>query len=373
MNIYSEIKLYIRQVTAGYLCGKGICDTLREVSMIMPENGRLAGDINTCIRMLTTGEDLPETSPLRSALSVIDEGEPALVILHDMIEHTESVGRMDECLFRTYEEMISYYDEGIIIKNEKVRNTERNKSQQLYERLKKSKRIKSSDRYRSRLIKSMKNDLLLFVSSMVTYTRMMGTSQALKKSCTLMHGFIKTEVKTLRKGYEAGDDICVLCRGFLSELALPELSSCLMSCLKGEVKGYMVPTGGELFTAGGVYEKRRIPGKEICAVVLAVSIGVTGVMGILTKEDKKEGRLRSALSQALLTAVGDMKDEKGTNQIMAGFMQQMLKQVDDDIDLTVRICDLDEHDQTMEVEAVGEYESFLGDRRRISVRRRLSF
>ncbi len=336
MKIYSEKKLYIRHMSAGYICGKSICDCLQDTGIILPRSGSLKRRIDTCLGMITTGEDLPEINPLRSALSVIDEGDPLLVILHDMIQNAEITGVRSKSLFGIYEEMISYYDEK-----------------------------KKSDK--------KKNEVILCMSSMVVYTQMMGAGQALKKTGLLTDGVIKKQIKELRKRYEAGDDIEAICEGFLPEYRLPEITGCMISCLSGRAEGYVVPVGGELFPAGGVYEKRKISGKEICAVMLAVIIGITGIMGILTKEDKKEGRLRSALSQALVTAVGDMKDEKGTNQIMAGFMQQMLKQVDDDIDLTVRICDLDEHDQTMEVEAVGEYESFLGDRRRISVRRRLSF
>ena len=371
MNSFSEKRLYISQMTAGYLTGKSLCDVLGECLFILPKDGMLYGRIDDCIRMLMTGEGLPEKYPLRSSLSVIDEGEPSLVILHDMIAETEETGRIDTGLFRTYEEMISYMDED---KSDAHRRTGRknDKYAVMYERLKKCRRKGASKRLRKEIINGMKNELILCMASMVAYTGMTGVSQALKKTAYLMRGFLKTELKKLRNKYEAGEDVSDLCRGFLKELELPELTQCFTCCFEGEEKNYTLPMGSGLFF-NEVNRKRRIPGKEICTVILAVVVGVMGIMGMLTREDKKEGRLKSALSEALITAVGEMKDEKGTNQIMAGFMQQMLKQVDDDIDLTVRICDLDELDQTMEVEAIGEYDSFLGNRRRISVRRRLSF
>ena len=49
--------------------------------------------------------------------------------------------------------------------------------------------------------------------------------------------------------------------------------------------------------------------------------------------DQKESRLRHALTQALTATVGEMPGVKETNQLLAGFMQHMLQQVDDDIDL----------------------------------------
>ena len=372
MKRYSEIKLYVSQFTAGYISGKNVCAALGECLLVLPEKGVLYARVKECIHMLLTGEDLPEKNPLRSSLSVIDEGEPSLVVFHDMIVWSESIGRTEADLFRTYEEMISFLDETPerIQKRLKRKN---NNSAATYERIRKCRRKNASSRLKKELIKDLKNELILFMTSMIIYTRMTGVSQALKKTHTLTHGLIKNQVKNLRKAHESGEDMSTVCKGFLSELELSEVTQCVACCFAGEADRYVIPMSGILFINEGSRRKRRIPGKEICAVFLAVVLGTMGIMGMITKEDKREGRLRNALSHALLSAVGEMKDEKGTNQIMAGFMQKMLREVDDDIALTVRICDLDELDQTMEVEAIGEYDSFLGDRRRISVRRRLSF
>lgn len=371
MNEYSEKRLYISQMIAGYTSGKSVCDALKECSFILPEDGDMYGRVTTCITMLMTGEGLPEDSPLKSTLSQIDQGEPSLVILHDMIVHAEITGCIDSDMFRTYEEMISFIDDKKEHRDRRVFKNEK-KYIALYERLKKCRRKNASKRLRKELIEGLKNELILCMTSMVIYTRMTEVHTALKRTYALTHGPVKSQVKNMRKRYEAGEDTATVCSGFLYELDLPELTQCITCCFMGEADRYVIPVG-ELFGAQRTRSKMRIPGKEICAVIVAVCLGTVGIMGILTKENKKEGRLRNALSQALNVAVGEMKEEKGTNQIMAGFMQQMLKQVDDDIDLTVRICDLDEIDQTMEVEAIGEYDSFLGDRRRISVRRRLSF
>ena len=372
MNEYSHIRIYTRQFISGYTSGKNICDVLSECAIVLPKDCGLYGRISNCLNMLMTGEGLPEEDPLKSSLSVIDEGEPLLVILHDMIVHAESVGRMDEDLFTTYEDMISYIGEENENRNKSLRR-KKDKSAELYERLKKCRRKNASKHLKKELIKDLKNELILCMTSMVIYTRMKGVNQGLKQTCLLTKGFLRVKLKNLRKRYEAGENLNTLCRDFLSELKLPEINQCFTCCFAGEAEHYTVPMGGGLFLNEGKRTKRKIPGKEICTVFVAVIIGAMGIMGISAKDDKKEGRLKNALTQSLMTAVGDMKDERGRNQIMAGFMQQMLKEVDDDIDLTVRICDLDELDQTMEVEAIGEYDSFLGDRRRISVRRRLSF
>ncbi len=371
MRSDSETKLYISQLIAGYTCGKNIPDALRECNLIIPEDALIGHRISKCINMLTTGEDLPEEFPLRSALSVIDEGEPLLVILHDMIEGAETTGRIKKELFDFYEEMICFITEGKENQKKRIKSGKRDTSAVLYEKLKKCGSKNSSKRLQKRIINDIKNELILFMISMVIYTRTAGISQALKRTQSLTSGLVKAQLKCMRKGFESGTSTDELCMHFFDKLDIPEVRQCIISCFSREQESFSIPLYGDLFEVGGY--KRKKYRKELCAVGLAVIIGVMGITGIISKDDKKEGRLKNALSQALMVAVGDMKEEKGTNQIMAGFMQQMLKQVDDDIDLTVRICDLDRLDQTMEVEAIGEYESFLGDRRRISVRRRLSF
>ena len=371
MRSDSETKLYISQLIAGYTCGKKIPDALRECCLIIPEEALTGKKISKCINMLTTGEDLPEEAPLRSALSVIDEGEPLLVILHDMIEEAEATGRIKKELFAFFEEMVSFTLEAKDDQKKRKKSGKSDKSVLLYEKLGKCRNKTTSKRLQKRIINDIKNELILFMISMVIYTRTAGISQALKRTQSLTSGLVKAQLKCMRKGFESGTSTDELCMHFFDKLDIPEVRQCIISCFSRKQESFSIPLYGDLFEVGEY--KRKKYRKELCAVGLAVIIGVMGITGIISKDDKKEGRLKNALSQALMVAVGDMKEEKGTNQIMAGFMQQMLKQVDDDIDLTVRICDLDRLDQTMEVEAIGEYESFLGDRRRISVRRRLSF
>ena len=225
-----------------------------------------------------------------------------------------------------------------------------------------------------RLVKELREEIEILLTAMQVFTRTMGVTEAPMHTQGIVHGFLRVQVREMNRRLQDGEDERVVYREFLSGLGLPEITSCMLTCSCREGEGIVVRP-----EAAGQEEnpyRKGVWKKGICAVMAAAVVIVMGVGVIAASQgqaEQKENRLRHALSQALVATVGEMPGVHETNQLLAGFMQHMLQQVDDDIDLTVKICDMDVQEQTLEVEAVGEYESIPGGRRSIRVRRRLRF
>ena len=235
-------------------------------------------------------------------------------------------------------------------------------------------------------------DLPIWMMGMTAYAWMGTFSEAVRRSSELVHGGFRQELRTLARRAEH-EDPGLLCRSFLKEVAIPEIPLCLMVGLRlGEGveadpglvvsacrRRYVTPCTTTDGAQPGECNKNhsqagngRMARKGVFAAVLTavwvlIMIGLTGLA-----DAKKEQHLREALTGAMSVTVGESPDISETNQMLAVFMQNMLNCVEDDIDLTVRICEMDEQKKTMDVEAVGEYDLGLG-RRCVRVRRRVAF
>ena len=115
-------------------------------------------------------------------------------------------------------------------------------------------------------------------------------------------------------------------------------------------------------------------------MVATVSVCVIAVIvqGLIYFDKLKEQSLRSALSRAMSTSVNEVFVDKTTqkqdhNTLLAVFMQSLLQNVDDDVDLTVRVCEDNNSNRELEVEAIGEYKSPFNVTHKVRVRRRVAF
>ena len=150
-----------------------------------------------------------------------------------------------------------------------------------------------------------------------------------------------------------------------------------LSELKDAIRDYRYTTFPD--TIGGDRSK-KIKGGIVMAAI-SMCLAAVAVQGMIYLDKLRESRLRQSLSQAMYASVNEMtSSDENTglkssdhNRLLAVFMQTMLLKVDDDIDLTVRICDEDLSKNELEVEAIGEYLSPLKIPRKVSVRRKIAF
>lgn len=117
-------------------------------------------------------------------------------------------------------------------------------------------------------------------------------------------------------------------------------------------------------------------------IISAVSIGsvllVIMIQSAVNVQTSKRLSLEESLSAAMYQTMsevmeGDRYGIADRNQMVAAFLQAMIQRVDTDMDLTVRIHEVDMQRGEMDVEATGTYE--LPGRRTkvISVRRQIAF
>ena len=404
MDKNEEIAVYIGQLVSAYLWYGRLCPALNECRMLLPKDSGLYTRIDAAYHTLMTGEgintsasqkeagdgaDAAEFSSeassghqlIRRALAGIEEGEPYLILLHDIIVYGEETGKIcEEALWRiakgTEEREGASERKSIstgrgLCRNGKSRRRLAEKQSKSYARLMSLPDGRRRKKLRDSLVRELRDELSVFMLAMPAYTQAMGVTEALRRSQGLVHGFLRVQIRDFRKRLADGKEPMTICRGFLAGLELPEITACLLVCFGRDGEGALrtLPVGKLQKT---FREKKRLR-KGAGAAVAAGLIGSMVIQGIASQEGKKESRLRQALTQSLVTTVAEMPGIRETNQLLAGFMQRMLQQVDDDIDLTVKICDMDIRKQTLEVEASGEYDSLPGGRRRITVRRRLSF
>lgn len=118
-------------------------------------------------------------------------------------------------------------------------------------------------------------------------------------------------------------------------------------------------------------------------VILSV-IGISSFFLIVTIQKNINARtwereeLEESLSKAMDQTLSEVMEKssygiRNRNEMMAAFLQAMLRKIRDNIDLTVKIYHVDYTLGQMDVEIVGEIDS--GDRksRKIAIRRKMIF
>ena len=371
MKRQDEVQLYKEQLIGAYLWYGRLCPALKECQMVLPSDSRIGLAVKDALQILTTGEGAEETDPVRRALAGIEEGEPMLILLHDVLAHFETTGEVREDVLK-YLLGLQPVERRPDRKRRKKRRRETEIWERSYERLATLPEGRKKKNLRQKLIREIREELPLWITAMVAYSRVFGPEEALRRSQSLVHGALRGQVRRLRGRITEGEEAATAGPAFLEALDLPEVRVCMLTCFGRQGEGaffYPVSDSEVSQTVGHHLWKKGAYAAILVALVGVMILKGSGGSG----DDPKEKRLRHALSQALVEAVGEIPGVRSTNQLLAGFMQHMLREVDDDVDLTVRICEMDRQKQTMEVEAVGEYDSLPGGRQRISVRRRLSF
>ncbi|MBO4394842.1 MAG: hypothetical protein J5819_00660 [Eubacterium sp.] len=359
--IDSEYTIYGENLVSCYLTTGCLFSALERCREILPADSELSEKIGICLKKLTSGEGTDKDHPVRESLREMENGDVRISILHDVVAFGEERGEnIDEALLFLGEAWEYAPGCNIYIFNGKGMKGSFRKC------LSRGKRC----------VAEVREELPGWMIGMAAYAHIMSFREALRRSSGLTHGFFKKELRTLARQLE-NDDAVNLIGCFLSELKIPEINMCLSVCMhicdgtETDARG-ILSACRRLKTETNQVRNNRMRGKGVAvAVFAAVWILIMVVFAGLT-DAKKEQHLREALTGAMSVTVGETPGFDETNQMLAVFMQNMLKCVDDDIDLTIRICEMDEKKKTIDVEATGEYDLGFG-RRSVSVRRRVAF
>lgn len=344
--------IYMEQLICSYIRHKRLVPAYRECMLIVPEGGFKTG-MTGCMDKLVSTEGKYSVLEI---LSELDTGNMTMHLLHDVIAIMEERGVCREQVLLMFKEYIHRGDAFDIREKDQQRKHPRKRDKQKQDR--------------------QKQELGLCMLGLIMYTELIGFEEGLIRITGFAHGSLREEFGKLRAGFINGESDEELVKGFLPGTDDPEIRSCLIGCLRydeRENKGENI----ECILRPGVPDKIHVPVKHAALKGLVV-LGAALTLGIwghsMIKEDKsREDSLRAAMTTAMYETAGELDTTQGNNGMLAVFMQNMLLKVDDDIDLTVRICEMDQKDQVLEVEAVGEYDTIPFGHRRVTVRRRISF
>lgn len=110
----------------------------------------------------------------------------------------------------------------------------------------------------------------------------------------------------------------------------------------------------------------------ISSILLVVMIQTTINMKSIRYEEVSDA-LGTAMSQTMSEVMEqDSYGIQDRNEMIAAFLQSMLQKINSDIDLTVKIHQLNYETGKMDVEAIGEYLLPNHQRKSISVRRQIA-
>ncbi|MBO6108911.1 MAG: hypothetical protein J6P16_05865 [Eubacterium sp.] len=369
----SDQREYAVQLIDSYGWHGALLPALSETGTVLSYDEEMAARIDECIdRMMDAEEEEYDT---RECLSIIDRGDPVTYIVHDVLVWMEDNGEHREDMLKALEDM-AVNVRNVHAQDNKKESKRTRQLEGMYQELKKKGNKKENDRSLRILRNEINSQLNGWITALGIYKEICEPWEALSRSQIMTHGFFKKELSRLRKSVTGTDDPDRLCGEFLSELGIFGINSAMASLFRNErydgstdIHILRVHAGEEETE----YKKRNNTGKGICAVLAAALLMIMMLQGMAYGDNIREMRLRSAMSKAMITTVGEMGEGTEPNKVLAVFMQRLIKQVDDDVDLTLRICDMDAVEKRMEVEAVGEYELLPGSRRSVSIRRSISF
>ena len=90
------------------------------------------------------------------------------------------------------------------------------------------------------------------------------------------------------------------------------------------------------------------------------------------QQEQLEKSLAVSMSQTLKEmAAGESYGISDQNEMMAAFLQSMLRKLDQEVDLTVKVHQINYALRQMDIEAIGIYRTADGQERRVSVRRKV--
>lgn len=366
-----EIEIYIKQFIESYRWYGRLYPTLDEVRELMPRDGVMYERLSMVMEKLS---DEINVKNISAELGIYDV---RMTILHTAVAAMEKKGIVSETALDLMEKELADLSHG------KVKRTKVKKNRSLlkmYEGIQGTYKGKKREKSRNTIREAIRKDINTWMLGMSVYTEIVGADSALRMTEDLVDDVFRLIIKRFETRLaEEGVDR-EICLSFMHDLDIPEAGLCMLRCFMRDDFGInqkRTPGGTYLHVSDMVPNRRKSfrlmsgRGAGMMAIVMLMGIMITGMMSI--KNDDKETRLRQAMTGAMQTTVEKMDDMDQTNALMAVFMQRMLSLVDDDVDLTVRICELDKEDHELEVEAVGEFGESGNSRRRVAVRRRISF
>ena len=366
-----EIDIYIKQFIESYRWYGRLYPTLDEIRELMPRDGVMYERLSMVMEKLS-GETIIKSIPAELGINDV-----RMTILHTAVAAMENKGIVSETALDLMEKELADLPHSTVKHVKKKKNKSLIK---MYERIQNIRVEKKREKSVKTVRESVRKDIKIWMLGMSVYTEIVGADSALRMTEDLVDDVFRLIIKRFEtRVAEEGIDR-EICLSFMSDLDIPEAGLCMLRCFMRDDFGVgkkRTPGGTYLHVSGMALNKRKSfrlisgRGAGMMAVVMLMGIMITGMMS--TKNDDKETRLRQAMTGAMQTTVEKMDDMDQTNALMAVFMQRMLSLVDDDVDLTVRICELDKEDHELEVEAVGEYGESGNSRRRVAVRRRISF
>lgn len=90
------------------------------------------------------------------------------------------------------------------------------------------------------------------------------------------------------------------------------------------------------------------------------------------QQEQLEKSLAVSMSQTLKeVALGESYGISNQNEMMAAFLQSMLRKIDREVDLTVKVHQINYALRQMDVEAIGAYRTADGQEHKVSVRRKV--
>lgn len=115
-------------------------------------------------------------------------------------------------------------------------------------------------------------------------------------------------------------------------------------------------------------------------IISAIGISSLFFMVVLQKninertwqQEQLEKAMAVSMSQTLEEiAVGESYGISDQNEMMAAFLQSMLRKLDREVDLTVKVHQINYALRQMDVEAIGTYKTIDGQEHKVSVRRKV--
>ncbi len=112
---------------------------------------------------------------------------------------------------------------------------------------------------------------------------------------------------------------------------------------------------------------------SISSMLFVIMIQST-VNTVTRHKESLEGAMTAAMYQTMSEVMErDSYGIRDANQMVAAFLQAMIQRMDTDMDLTVKIYDVDRERGRMDVEAVGCYELPNHKKKEVRVRRQIVF
>ena len=116
---------------------------------------------------------------------------------------------------------------------------------------------------------------------------------------------------------------------------------------------------------------------------IACAIGISSFLLIVMVQKSANDKMRQQeqLDDSLAVAMSQTLEEiaedesygiSNQNEMMAAFLQAMLRKIDQDVDLTIKVHQINYVLKQMDIEAIGKYKTVGGEPHTVSIRRKIT-